>query len=260
MLLNRAKRELNKIIKEIQEIKEDIKKMPPGVLSCARNGTRYKWFLCQGRQRKYLPKSERSFAQRLAYKRYLSLRLRRLQNEEKAIKSYLKIHNQLKGLNDQDLLEHPEFQKLLERYVVNSDEQLCNWMNASVRHNTSHPEHLIHETAAGNVVRSKSESMIETALLKHKIPFRYEELMQFGDEVKAPDFVTINPNTGEVILWEHAGKLDDPGYIENFLSKLRTYLSNKYIPYVNLILTCETEDYPLTTERIGDIIEIFYGG
>ena len=260
MLYNRAERELNRIIREIRKLEEELKKMPAGALSCARNGTRYKWYLCMGKEIKYIPKREREFAQRLAHKKYLTLRLRRFRNEEKALKSYLKIHNQNTRQKDQDLLEHPEFQKLLEPYVVNTDEQLRRWMNAPVHNNELHPEHLIHNTNVGNVVRSKSESMIETALLKHKIPFRYEETIVLREGLIRPDFVTIHPKTGEIIIWEHVGKMDDEGYVADFMNKFQKYISNKFVPFVNLVFTCETKECPLTTERIEDIIEIVYEG
>ena len=259
MIFNRAERELNKLTREIKVIEAELKKMPPGSISCARNSTRYKWYHCMGKIVKYIPKRDRELAQRLAHKRYLKLRLKRFRTEEKAIKSYLKIHNQNAGEKDLDLLTHPEYQKLLEPFVINTDEQLRNWMTATAPNTSLHPEHLVHNTDAGNVMRSKSESMIETALLKHRIPFRYEETMRLGNEVVCPDFVTLHPGTGEIIIWEHAGKLDDKEYLEKFLIKLQNYIANNYIPFVNLIITCETSKSPLTTERIEDIIEIIYG-
>lgn len=258
MIYNRAERALNKLIREIKVLEAQLKKMPPGGISCARNGTSYKWYHCMGKIVKYIPKREKEFAQKLAYKRYLTLQLKRFRTEEKAIKSYLKIHNQNIGQKETDLLTHPEYQKLLEPYVVNTDEQARLWMTAIPPNTAVHPEHLIHHTDVGNVMRSKAESMIETALLKHKIPFRYEETMRFGDELVCPDFVTIHPGTGEIILWEHSGKLDEQGYIDRFLSKLRTYLENKYIPFVNFIITCETSEKPLTTEQIEDVIDLMY--
>ena len=37
-----------------------------------------------------------------------------------------------------------------------------------------HPEHLICKSISGNMVRSKSEMMIDMLLFQHRIPFRYE--------------------------------------------------------------------------------------
>lgn len=55
--------------------------------------------------------------------------------------------------------------------------ELSVWKNEPYLQNTSYPEELIHETACGIFVRSKSESMILDLLHQLHIPFRYEPLI-----------------------------------------------------------------------------------
>ena len=52
------------------------------------------------------------------------------------------------------------------------------WVNASYTNNPKEPQKLIHKTIPGILVRSKSEALIINALFEHKIPFRYECLLQ----------------------------------------------------------------------------------
>ena len=54
---------------------------PDGKLICTRNGTHYKWYHSNGHTSSYIPKKDRKLAEKLAFKKYLSLRLEEAMKE-----------------------------------------------------------------------------------------------------------------------------------------------------------------------------------
>lgn len=84
----------------------------------------------------------------------------------------------------------------------------------------------MHETASGNLVRSKSERLIANLLTQNQIPFRYEERLQAGRREFVPDFtITVN---GKTFYWEHLGMLDLAEYQQNWEIKRSWY--NEFFP------------------------------
>lgn len=53
------------------------------------------------------------------------------------------------------------------------------WITEEYEKNTKYPEHLIHKSISGHLLRSKSEAMIDRALYLAKIPFHYEERLDY---------------------------------------------------------------------------------
>ena len=124
--------------------------------------------------------------------------------------------------------------------------------------NQSHPNALRHNCISGNVVRSKSEVLIDHALFTHQIPFRYECALKLGEITIYPDFTIRHPKTGKFYYWEHFGIMDSVSYSQNAYQKLQLYTSNGYIPTINLITTFETNEYPLSMETIENVISHYF--
>ena len=139
-----------------------------------------------------------------------------------------------------------------------NDKQIQDWLNSPYKKNTKHPENLIHKTASGHFVRSKSEALIDLALYTNKIPFRYECALELENIILYPDFTIMHPISMEIYYWEHFGKMDDFLYRQNTGSKLQTYCVNKILPNVNLIVTFETQDSPLSSQEVQEIIEHYF--
>ncbi len=166
-----------------------------------------------------LPKSERKLAEQLVKRKYLG-RTRKFKQEEKRIDIYLKQYS-LDEFSSYHVEEHPELQKLLSGVYVPLKQELDEWVNASYTNNPKEPQKLIHKTIPGILVRSKSEALIINALFGHKIPFRYECLLQIQNVSIYPDFTIRHPVTGEVYYWEHFGMMDNENYAHNVYSKLQ---------------------------------------
>ena len=258
MFYNRAIRKINKIRDEIREIKKQIQTLPEGSFSCQRNGKYYKWRVTKGKKQMYIARQERKLAEQFALKKYLTCRLANLKNEETAIQAYLDIHNQFVNTKDEELLEHPEYRKLLSPYNINLKEKMQEWMDTPYKSNPHYPEHLIHETTFGLKTRSKAEQMIAEALHQQDVKFHYEEELQLGDTIYYPDFICAHPKTGQFIIWENIGLSDKPDYMFRTINKLQHFFQYGYYPTINLILTFDTKKYPVTAERIDRVMEMYF--
>ncbi len=246
-----------KIDQQIKSIKKQLKHLPHGKLICAKNGKYQKWFQSDGHHKVYIPKANRKLAEELARKRYLSLLLQDLENEKTAMQSYLKFHSSAKK-SEQLLSKSSEYQELLKPYFSPVIKELSDWANAPYVHNPSYPEQLIHSCISGNVVRSKSEVMIDTSLYIHNIPFRYECELVLGDTTIYPDFTIRHPNTGEIYYWEHFGLIDHLNYSKNAFAKQQLYTNHGIYPSIQLITTFESKEHPLSAETIEMIVKYYF--
>ena len=258
MFYNRAMRQLRLIRSEINEIEAQLREMPEGNFTCHRNENRYKWRVTIGKKHTIIRKDNQPLAELYAYKTYITLRLSKLRTEEKAILAYLKIHDRHVKKTEDKLLSNPEYQRLLSHYISNTKDNILSWMHAPFESNPFFKEYLIHDTDSGLKTRSKAEQMIESALRHYNLAYRYEEKLELGDATYYPDFKIIHPKTGEIIIWENIGMIDKPKYMANLLGRLHNYFLHGYYPTVNLILTFDTEETPLTTDRIERIIEMYF--
>lgn len=91
---------------------------------------------------------------------------------------------------------------------------------------------LIHVAARDVVVRSKNEVIIAD-ILESVAPgrWRYEEPLIGADGThKLPDFTVAKPS-GETVIWEHLGMLDNPRYAHDWEVKKKWYADNGILPH-----------------------------
>ena len=117
----------------------------------------------------------------------------------------------------------------------------------------------IHETDSGELVRSKSEQIILNTLYTYPLVVHYEEEFLYKIGVPGinrcfPDFTIILPD-GSRIIWEHLGRLDDPGYCQRTAAKLNLYQKNGYVIGKNLILTMDDDKGNISSSLVIDAIE-----
>lgn len=231
-----------------------IKNLPEGTLSSAKNGNYHKWYRFIHGERSYIYREERALAEQLAYKKYLSTLSKELENELHAIDAYLKKHSTNPSKALQMLTKDSAYYELLIPYFKHESQSMSDWTSAIYQTNPKHPEQLTHKTISGHNVRSKSESIIDMFLFHNRIPFRYECELLLDNITLYPDFTIRHPVTGQTFYWEHFGMMDDPSYCKNVASKLQLYMSNGIIPSIQLITTYETRAHPLSTSTIENII------
>lgn len=194
---------------------------------------------------------------KLARKKYLTLKLKDLEKEKRALNFYLQ-HHAPTGKADTLLTEPSEYQKLLAPQFTPFSAEISQWLDSPYEQNPSHPERLIYKSTSGHLVRSKSEMIIDMLLYQHQIPFRYECALNLREAVFYPDFTIRHPLCGAVFYWEHFGLMDQPGYASNAFSKLKLYSEYGIVPGIHLITTYETQETPLSTELVEKIIEYYF--
>ncbi len=91
-------------------------------------------------------------------------------------------------------------------------------------------ERLIHRTARGDAVRSKSEVIIANMLHAAKVNYHYEQPLELGGVVKYPDFTIEDDDAGVTYFWEHCGMLHDAAYRRRWEEKQVWYRGNGILP------------------------------
>ena len=258
IIFQTMQKEYERLQTRIVEVKAELKKMPEGKLICAKGGNSYKWYISDGHKKSYLPKKERNLAEKLAYKKYLTLLLEDLEQERIAISFYLRHCSPNYGKATHLLTSPSGHQELLSPHFKPISKELSDWMNSPYEQNTNYPEYLIHATADGKLVRSKSEVMIYQALYMRRIPFRYECALDLGGAVFYPDFTIRHPITGKYYYWEHCGRMDDEMYSKKVFDKQQFMNAHGIKPSDQLIITYEDKENPLQQSEIETIIEKYF--
>lgn len=254
ILFSRSKQ----ISKQIQSIKSKIALLPPGHLRWSHNGKYIKWIHALPGGPKYISKKDSFLAEKLAQKQFLSLMLADLQEEQIAVDACLSHYSNYVSKAEQFLATPSVAQQLFQNSRKIPNPTLQDWFSAPYERNQTHPEHLIHKTGLGFNVRSKSESLIALLLHQYNIPFHYEEKLLVGGSTFYPDFTVRHPKTGEFLYIEHLGMMDVPSYRQKAFNKLQIYISHGIIPFVNLIITFETKDYPLDLALVEMLIRYYF--
>lgn len=109
-------------------------------------------------------------------------------------------------------------------------------MEPTASENPYNPSNLIHRTARGDLVRSKSEVIIADLLYEMGVKYRYEACVAGF----YPDFTIENPFDNSYFYIEHCG-MDTADYRANFEVKLREYEDLGIISGKNLIITKERD-------------------
>ena len=253
MLKEKILEEYHSLQSQISEIQCKLKEMPEGKLLISRDGKYRKWYVGDGHTKVYIPKKNRLFAEQLAQKKYLMSKLEELLCEKRALDAYLQVYIEHKKHSEDILPSDSEYAQLLSSYFSPTDDSMIQWAKEEYERNLNHPEHLIHKTSSGILVRSKSEAMIERFLYTNKIPFRYECALYINNITFYPDFTIMHPETREIYYWEHFGRMDDMSYAEKTYSKLRTYATYGLVPSIQLITTYETKRYPMSYEDVEKV-------
>ena len=123
-------------------------------------------------------------------------------------------------------------------------------------------ELLIHRTARGELVRSKSEVIIANLLHANRIDYRYEEPLEIDGLTKLPDFTIEDDNTGEKYYWEHLGMLSDGVYRRRWEEKVEWLKGHGILPREegggpmgSLIVTQDSADGGIDSEAISRLVK-----
>lgn len=201
-------------------------------------------------KRKYIRKRDIGIVAALAQKHYYSSVKPLVQKQLKELKQFVNKYpkENLEEIYEALSVERKRFVKPLQPSVK---QIIKNWEAEVYEKNTKYSENLKFETDQGELVRSKSEVIIANLLYQNKnhILYKYERPLELNVEGRSktvyPDFTILSKRIGKIIYWEHAGRMDDPYYVNDFVKKLNTYVMNGLLPGKDVILTYETQNNPL---------------
>lgn len=208
--------------------------------------------------KKYIIRKEEQVAKVLAQKGYY-LRIKPIIE-----KQIITLGRFVDGYNEEELNE--EFDKLSETrrnliqpVSMSTKLKIEQWEKEEYENNQKYSEGLIYETENGELVRSKSELIISNELLHcNQVLYKYERPMTLNASGKTvvfyPDFTIMNTHTGDILYWEHAGRMDDSNYADKFVKKMNVYAENGIIQGKNLIVTYETRNCPLSIRSVRTMI------
>ena len=123
-------------------------------------------------------------------------------------------------------------------------------------------DYLIHRTARGEMVRSKSEVIIADHLANHGIEYGYEQPLTIDGVTKYPDFTIEDMESGLTLYWEHCGMLHVPSYHRRWEEKLGWYRSHGILPQEEgngedgtLIITRDEVNGSINSAKITTLIK-----
>ena len=259
-----AKEEVPQLENVIKKIDAFLNHAPEGCLKWQnRNGKTYyyhqfmrdnKWI------RRYIKKGELPLAKMLAQKHYyLSIRpiLEKMLDE---IKRFMKKcpSNELEKIYDNLSAER---KSLVTPIQISVKEKVKQWQAEAYEKNLMYPENLRYETEQGDMVRSKSEVIIANILYRNRkdILYKYEkplEVMENGRQKTIyPDFTVLNKHTGKVTYWEHAGRMDDSHYANEFVKKMNTYIDNDLLLGTDVVVSFESLSNPLDIKVVKRLVK-----
>jgi hypothetical protein len=115
---------------------------------------------------------------------------------------------------------------------------------------------LIHKTARGELVRSKSEVIIADALYDSGIDYAYEKELDLGEDgKKSPDFTVEDAESGRIFYWEHCGMMSDEKYRRRWEAKQAVYKKHNIIEGENLLVSYDNENGSIDSQAIRGLIE-----
>ena len=211
-------------------------------------------------KRKYIRRRDIGIVAALAQKHYYSSVKPLVQKQLKELKQFVNKYpkENLEEIYEALSVERKRFVKPLQ---VSVKQKIIQWEAEVYEKNTKYSENLKFETDQGELVRSKSEVIIANLLYQNQnhMLYKYERPLEMTIEGRSkivyPDFTILSKRTGKIIYWEHAGRMDDPYYVNDFVKKMNTYVTNGLLPGKDVILTYETQNNPLEISAVKRMIK-----
>lgn len=258
-LCSQAEERLKELKNAHGRINASLSKVPDGKIHIVNSGGRVQYYLRKSPQEKsgmYLSKSDKQQIRLYLQKSYDEKVLKILEKEIKILEQFVRLFSGLDEALQKVYESYPDKSKQFLQPIDMSDllyEQI--WLNTPYTGKTLPEYSPGFITDNGEHVRSKSELNIANALLKEKIPYKYECPLKVDRfTIIYPDFTILNPRTRKVFYWEHRGMMDDRDYAKHTVKRIKEYQAAGFYLGDSLLLTEETAAIPLGTAEITQII------
>jgi hypothetical protein len=241
------------ILNLINKTEQKLKCFPEGRVCVKRHGDKpYYYYVSQNAPERILKSEDSSLLDALLQKSYLEKVLRVSKKEilllNKLMSRYPdpvaeEVYDQLKS--DRKINVKP-IVKPIEQYVQ-------EWQNRPYEKKAISEDVPIFKTMKGECVRSKSEVIIADRLNVNGIPYKYECPIMVAGEIIHPDFTILRKSDRKILYLEHCGKMDDPKYAEDMVTRVNNYALEGIIMGDRLFYTVESSQNPLDV-RVLDVM------
>jgi len=252
--LIKEERELEELI---ESLKREIRCAPNGHLRVSMDRGKPLFFHVTEKgdtHGRYLKQKEGKLVGKLAQKSYDMKLLKRAEEQYAELRHFKDSYSKKSMTDIFDAMTEIRKKLVLPR-ILTDDQFIHSWEQEEYNGKERIPTEASYETKKGEYVRSKSEVLIANALFDAGIPYKYEYPVVTGGGTFYPDFVILKPGTRKTLFWEHFGMMDSEGYRDEVYYKMRFYPNCGIIPGVNLIITMEEKNRPLSTRIIDGIIK-----
>ena len=198
-------------------------------------------------------KKDRDRLYKLVRKQYAAKAVQLIDKDIKAIDTLLRWYKPTdeNSVMEEFIRKHPE----LTEGIYYGQMSHKKWAELFTPENDFHKESLKSTAADGTKRRSLGEIIIGSRLDHYGIPFRFEAEIGHPDIPYVPDFTIKRPRDGKIIYWEHLGKVNDQGYLNDNKHKFDVYERYGIVPWDNLIISFSQSDYGINEKLIDGLIQ-----
>lgn len=243
------------LAKSIDDIEKKIKLLPEGRINVRRqNKKAYYYLYVIDSNDKYLGPDDRELIEKLIQKDYLKKVLKDVKRELAAIEKMQKLYPETLV---EDLFDRlPESHKKYAQPInICDDDFAAKWMETPYVRKSFKKGSPEFYTLKGEKVRSKSEVIIADRLNANGIPYRYECPLKVGKKIIHPDYSILRMSDRKTVYLEHCGKIGDPQYTEDMLTRIKDYNEAGIILGDRLFLTFESDKAPLDVSLLDSLIK-----
>ena len=246
------------ISKSVEDIEKKMQSFPEGKINVrVRKGNQYYYLVCSDGSDKYLSEKDTKLIELLMQKYYLDRVLKRANTEKKAIEKMSKLYPSTLAEDVFDQLSEGR-KSHIKPINVYDDAYAQKWMEAPYKRKPFKKDMPEFYTTKGERVRSKSEIIIADRLRANGIPYRYECPLKVGKKIIHPDFTILRMSDRKILYHEHCGKMDDPKYIEDMLTRGKDYSLEDILLGDRLFYTFESDTTPLDVAMLDMLIKKHY--
>lgn len=262
-LYEEVKRRHNELSKIKNELEQDLKRAPKGLIHVVKTSKRTQFYLRNDktdRKGKYIPKAEKDTIGKYVQKAYDEKAIKLISKEIKNLENLLvKSDSIIKTIRTIYSENSAEIKNIIDPVDI-SDEDYCElWMHIPYQGKELSEYVPCYETERKERVRSKSELNIANALAAKGIPYKYECPLQLSNgAIIYPDFTVLDVKRRRVLYWEHRGMMDDKEYAKNSVQRIKALMREEIFIGEKLIITEETSTNPLGTNEIDAVIKKYF--
>jgi len=172
---------------------------------------------------------------KLARKKFIMVFIKRVEYNLDLVKKDLTLPSgkaqslgtkRFKSLHPRDIIKSlpKSYQGLDESYFYHPF--ATEWIAENPTPNNYKSEFKVHKSKSGNYFRSRAEQSFANLLEDNRLPYKSDVELKLGGKTKCPDFITLNPFIGKLIILEFFGLADKSGYDKQMNNKMTWYREN----------------------------------